>query len=137
MTQSDISENWGEAASWARQRGLLYHSFPSHIQTCLLGLTWDKCYFDRCLPMGCSTSCQIFESFSYVQHQVEETELGIPHIVHDLEDFLSLNYSHAVCDNKLECFITPCDDTGVPLAPEKTFKPSTVMIFLGYELDTS
>lgn len=36
-----------------------------------------------------------------------------------------------------ECFITPCDDTGVPLAPEKTFKPSTVMIFLRYELDTS
>lgn len=68
---------------------------------------------------------------------MEETELGISHIVHVLKDFLSLIYSHAVCDNKLEWFITPCDDTEVPLAPEKTFKPSTVMIFLRYELDTS
>ena len=31
----------------------------------LLGMKWQgKYYFDRCLPMGCSTSCSIFESFS-------------------------------------------------------------------------
>ncbi|XP_077864608.1 uncharacterized protein LOC144350126 [Saccoglossus kowalevskii] len=32
---------------------------------CLLGFRWDDhFFFDRCLPMGCSTSCRIFEHFS-------------------------------------------------------------------------
>ena len=31
----------------------------------LLGMTWNNSYFfDRCLPMGCSSSCAIFEAFS-------------------------------------------------------------------------
>ena len=31
----------------------------------LLGMKWqDMYYFDRCLPMGCSSSCAIFEAFS-------------------------------------------------------------------------
>jgi len=31
----------------------------------LLGFTWkNEIYFDRCLPMGCASSCQIFECFS-------------------------------------------------------------------------
>ena len=31
----------------------------------LLGFTWNNFYYyDRCLPMGASSSCQIFESFS-------------------------------------------------------------------------
>ena len=31
----------------------------------LLGLEWEgKFYFDCCLPMGCSSSCHIFETFS-------------------------------------------------------------------------
>ena len=31
----------------------------------LLGMKWEKLYyFDRCLPMGCSSSCAIFEAFS-------------------------------------------------------------------------
>ena len=35
------------------------HDFP------LLGMEWQgKFYFDKCLPMGCSSSCNIFETFS-------------------------------------------------------------------------
>ena len=31
----------------------------------LLGMKWENSYyFDRCLPMGCSSSCAIFEVFS-------------------------------------------------------------------------
>ena len=31
----------------------------------LLGMTWQgKFYFDKCMPMGCSSSCRTFESFS-------------------------------------------------------------------------
>lgn len=33
----------------------------------LLGFYWEgKYYFDKCMPMGCRTSCKIFEEFSTV-----------------------------------------------------------------------
>ena len=36
---------------------------PRHFQ--LLGIEWQgKFYFDNCLPMGCSSSCQLFETLS-------------------------------------------------------------------------
>jgi hypothetical protein len=37
----------------------------------LLGFKWnDLFYYDRSLPMGCSSSCQIFERFSTGLHNV-------------------------------------------------------------------
>ena len=40
-----------------------FRIIPIHSQDySLLGIKWaDKYYFDRCLPMGCSSSCAIFE----------------------------------------------------------------------------
>lgn len=36
---------------------------PRHFQ--LLGIEWQgNFYFDNCLPMGCSSSCQLFETLS-------------------------------------------------------------------------
>ena len=34
----------------------------------LLGMKWENLYYyDRCLPMGCSSSCALFEAFSSAQ----------------------------------------------------------------------
>lgn len=39
----------------------------------LLGFTWEgQYYYDKCLPMGASSSCQIFESFSSALQWVME-----------------------------------------------------------------
>lgn len=55
----------------------------------LLGFYWEgKYYFDKCLSMGCRTSCKIFEEFSTAIEWITQNKLGITHVVHILDDFL-------------------------------------------------
>ncbi|CAC5368882.1 unnamed protein product [Mytilus coruscus] len=39
------------------------------------------------------------------------------------------------CKKKLERFLAICKDMGIPISKEKTFQPSQVMSFVGYEID--
>jgi len=44
----------------------------------LFGFKWNNLYYyDRCLPMGCSSSCQIFERFSTGLHGIGVAEFFI------------------------------------------------------------
>ena len=55
----------------------------------LLGIHWDsKFYFDKTLPMGCSTSCAIFEAFSLAIYWSLPQKIKDGHIVHIIDDFL-------------------------------------------------
>lgn len=96
----------------------------------------DQYYFDRCLPMGCSASCQIFENLSKAIHWIANMKLDIKKMAHLLDDFLIVEKSENTCKEKLDAFWRLCTDIGVPLSPEKTFLPSQKMTFLGYELDS-
>ena len=102
----------------------------------LLGFTWEKQYYhDLCLPMGCSSSCQLFEKFSTaLEHIVHHSTKG--RIVHVLDDFLFISQSQEECLADLNTFIGICNELGVPLAAEKTEGPVTKLSFLGIELDT-
>lgn len=65
---------------------------PSDYQ--LLGFHWKgKWYVDRCLPMGCSSSCRIFEEFSSSLEWIARHKLGIENIIHILDDFLIIDQS--------------------------------------------
>ena len=102
----------------------------------LLGIKWnDKYFFDKCLPMGASSSCNLFEKFSsaleFISHQQ-----GIHNLIHYLDDFLIISYSANKCGNDLDLFLKICEDINVPLASEKTFYPSQTIQFLGIELDS-
>ncbi|VDI66828.1 Hypothetical predicted protein [Mytilus galloprovincialis] len=102
----------------------------------LLGFKWNnKFYYDCCLPMGCRTSCKIFEEFSTALEWIALTKLGITSMVHILDDFLIIEKSKedAIC--KLKAFVNLCEDLGVPLSAEKTELPSQVMDFVGITLD--
>ena len=60
----------------------------------LLGFRFNgEFYHDRCLPMGCSSSCAIFDRFSSSLKWIAKAKLGIPHILHILDDFLFLGNS--------------------------------------------
>jgi hypothetical protein len=48
----------------------------------------EKCYIDKCMPMGCSVSCATFERFSTVLHWVIENKSGSKSIDNYLNDFL-------------------------------------------------
>ena len=103
----------------------------------LLGMKWQgNYYFDRCLPMGCSTSCSIFESFSTALEWIAKKVLGTQAIIHILDDFFIVADTEAACGAQLEKFLTLCDDLGVPIAEGKTMGPFTSLQFAGISLDS-
>jgi hypothetical protein len=102
----------------------------------LLGLSsWqDKCYYDKCLPMGCSSSCSLFEKFSTSLEWWARHRLGIPNVAHILDDFLIVTKSLSGGLAALAAFM--CVKLGVPLVAAKTVGPYPVLPFVGIELDT-
>ena len=55
----------------------------------LTGFKFDnKYYFDKCLPMGASIGCALFESFSIALHWFVQVTSGNNSILHYLDDFL-------------------------------------------------
>lgn len=103
----------------------------------LLGIEWEgQLYMDRVLAMGCSSSCAIFEKFSTAIEWIAVHKLGIRNMVHVIDDFLIIAESEASCAEYLRRFQKFCGKVGIPLSPEKTFGPATMLPFLGITLDT-
>lgn len=102
-----------------------------------LGMKWQgKYYFDRCLPMGCSTSCSIFESFSTALEWIAKKVLGSQAIIHILDDFFIVASTESACREQLHKLLALGDDLGVPIAAGKTLGPLTTLQFAGITLDS-
>ena len=110
---------------------------PMHpSQYCLFGFVWrEQFYYDRCLHMGCSASCKIFETLSNALQWIASSKLHIRNISHVL-DFLLLARDKAVDQAQLISFLSMCADICIPIAPDKTVQPTQVITFLGLELDS-
>ena len=93
-------------------------------------------YFDKCLPMGCAASCNIFEKFSDALVYVLKHTYKVKHIVKVLDDFLFLGDSKKECQHALDSFLQLADLIALPLAQHKTVQPTQCLVFLGIELDT-
>ena len=103
----------------------------------LLGMKFDNLYyFDQCLPMGLSSSCNIFEAFSTALEWLSVHRLGASSVLHILDDFLFIAKTKDRCEADLGNFVSLCHYLGVPLAPEKTVGPDTVLQFAGITLDS-
>ena len=103
----------------------------------LLGMKWQNSYyFDRCLPMGASSSCAIFEKFSTSIEWIIQNKIGNATVLHVLDDFLFIARTELECQRALDIFLRICEDIGVPIAPEKTVNPSRLLQFLGIDLNT-
>ena len=90
----------------------------------LLGMHWQgSFYFDRCMPMGWTSSCRTFEIFSTAVEWVAWHKLKIDHIIHLLDDFLIVAPDRQLCQAQLDLFIDLCSYAGIPIATEKTFGP--------------
>ena len=63
---------------------------------------------------------------------------GCPLIIYRsiLDDFLFIAQSKGQCEHDLDNFTLICNYLGVPLAPEKTLGPATVLQFAGITLDS-
>ena len=103
----------------------------------LTGFYCNGYYYDRCLPMGCSSSCKIFERFSDSLLWIMKSIHKIDNIVKVLDDFLFLSETYEACLRSLNLFKEICNYIGVPLAEHKTVGPIRCLEFLGIELDTT
>ena len=103
----------------------------------LMGFTWrGKYYYDRCLPMGCSISCNMFETFSTAIQWILCHQFGLHGVSHILDDFMFVGSSYEECDKKLNIFLSLAKWLNIPIKHSKTFRPSTVMVVHGIEVDT-
>ncbi|KAL9967839.1 hypothetical protein ACROYT_G026137 [Oculina patagonica] len=94
----------------------------------LLGMQWRGLYYyDRCMPMECSSSCLTFEIFSSAVEWIARMKFNIGHILHLLDDFLIVASSATLCQDQLALFLSLCSYLGIPMAPEKTCGPATTL----------
>lgn len=74
MTKTDIKSAF---------RIILVHPDDHPLQ----GMKWEnRCYYDRYLPMGCSSSCAIFEAFSTALEWIAVHRLGVSSVLQTLDD---------------------------------------------------
>ncbi|XP_053387994.1 uncharacterized protein LOC128551264 [Mercenaria mercenaria] len=103
----------------------------------LLGFSFcGEFYYDKTLPMGLSHSCHLFERFSSALQWVSLNRLKIHSCTHILDDFLFVAPSYSNCLRDLQKFLQLADEIGLPIKEDKTLLPSTVMSFVGIELDS-
>lgn len=104
----------------------------------LLGCRVDDEYFyDACLPMGCSISCYYFELFGSFLEWATRYETASSCITHYLDDFLFVAPGGTeTCSFLLSSFKFLMSRFGVPLSQEKTEGPTTLLSFLGIEIDS-
>ena len=104
----------------------------------LLGFSWNgNYYYDKCLPQGCRSSCQIFQKISNALLWILKNKFGFENIVNVLDDFLFIAHSYDKCLTMLNSFKLLAEELGIPLAEKKTVGPTTNLIFLGIQLDSA
>lgn len=94
----------------------------------LLGFKFQgKHYYDKCLPMGCSLSCAIFEKFSTFLEWATVENSGLDTLSHYLDDFIfARSKGSGNCYNLMRSFQSICTECGIPLAVEKLKAQSLV-----------
>lgn len=87
----------------------------------LLGFSWDnKFYYDKCLPMGASSSCQIFECLSNSLQWIMTNKFAAAGMSHMLDDFFFIGpKDSSKCQVDLDRFLSICDISGIPIKSEK------------------
>lgn len=115
-----------------------YRIIPVHpTDHSLLGMCIEgKFYYDRALPMGLSYSCQLFEQLSTALHWIADYKLSVSGCAHILDDFFFVapDYQKALID--LNAFLSLMSELNIPIKSSKTCLPSTVLSFVGIELDS-
>ena len=115
-----------------------YRAVPIHpLDRPLLGMQWEGVtYVDGALPFGLRSAPKIFSALAdglmWILHS-----RGVTSALHYLNDFLLLGPpSSKTCQAALCSTLSTCEELGLPVAPEKTEGPGTVLTFLAIEIDS-
>ena len=92
-------------------------------------------FVDKCLPFGSSISCAIFQAVSdaiayIVRCRVKKSNVNY------LDDYLFAAALRESCNYQVRVFLDICEQINFPVALEKTFWGTTILVFLGLLLDT-
>lgn len=115
-----------------------YRNIPVHPDDrLLLGMSWDgELLMDTVLPFGLRSAPMIFSAVADSLEWIFQHE-GVTCSMHYLDDFLTMGLPQSQeCAGNLERIQRVCHHLGVPLKIEKVEGPTTVLTFLGVELDT-
>ena len=111
----------------------------------LLGMKWRGLFYvDLALSFGGRSAPAIFSSVGDVLQFILSTQTKISVILHYLDDYIVISGGRKVLIPKLPVLANHDFDSilhansilGVPVADEKTVRPSTILAFLGIVLDT-
>ena len=100
-----------------------FRIIPIHpLDHSLLGFSFEgEFYFDRCLPMGASSSCQIFEQFSMALQWILQSKCKAGDMSHILDDLFFIGPPNSEkCRDDLTRFLYVCKKIGVPIKMEKS-----------------
>ena len=97
----------------------------------------NKVYYfvDKCLPFGSSISCAIFQDVSNAIAYIVKHRTKKPNVNY-LDDYLFAAALKRMCDWQIKVFLDVCEQIRFPVAIEKTYWGTTVLVFLGLLLDT-
>ena len=115
-----------------------YRQVPVHTSDqYLLGLEWGgTTYIDRALPFGLRSAPKLFSAVADGLAWALHCE-GIVNCVHYLDDFFFWGPpASSACAAALDTATRLCSALGLPAAPEKTSTPTSVITFLGIEIDS-
>ena len=116
-----------------------FRIIPVHPQDWeLLGMSWQgRYYFDKVLPFGLHSAPFLFNQLSDALEWLVNHHLNIHSVIHILDDFFLVQPPPAShCATALCQVLTLFEELNIPIAPKKTFSPSTTLEFMGITLDS-
>lgn len=104
----------------------------------LLGIRWKgSTYIDRALPFGLRSAPKIFNAIADIIAWVLGS-IGIHQQLHYLDDFLFVGAPNSQQGQEyLTKALHTLEKLGIPVAAHKTYGPSTALVFLGIQVDTT
>ena len=104
----------------------------------LLGFKFNNMYYyDKVIPMGARSSCNIFEQFSTSLQWVVNSVYNFHSVTHILDDFIFVGpRDSSECMRGLKAFLCLANFIGLPIKSSKTIYPSTQVTVHGIFLDT-
>lgn len=93
----------------------------------LLGFSWQSLYYyDKCLPIGASSSCQIFEFLSKGLQWAMCTKFNAAGMSYMIDDFFFIGPKYSdKCLSDLQQCLAICSEAGITIKGEKlVFQPA-------------
>ena len=115
-----------------------YRNIPVHSSDRAgLGMSWEgRVYIDSVLPFGLRSAPLLFSAVTDALQWIMKIK-GVRLLFHYIDDFITIGAPQSEeCAHNVAIMNTVCDETGIPIEPEKTKGPATSITFLGIEIDT-